>query len=268
MKQLDCLLSISEVIITINYHYFHNVIKPPTTSYDRHALRTEMSRRISNRDNMTPTIRKRKKPSYISLVLEAVKVLAKGKDRGVSRQNIVKYLERKLHDDTNSVNNLPSPNEAAVKSAILTALNSGFLVQSSGVGLKGSYVLNPDRNVHCDKQKAIITKEAKLKNITSLATHLQESTSNQSGPSKVENSSKRQRITKGGLPSGDLVETGGQFASTENTTALKTILKPPSRAKLTSRLKRKSGSKRVKFRSPAKVIRISPCIKKRSQRRK
>jgi len=261
------LLSISEVIITINYHYFHNVIRPPTTSYDRHALRTEMSRRISNRENMTPTIRKRKKPTYISLVLEAVKVLAKGKDRGVSRQNIVKYLERKLND-TNSVNNLPSPNEAAVKSAILTALNSGFLVQSSGVGLKGSYVLNPDRNVHCDKQKAIITKEAKLKNITSLATQLHESTSNQSGPSKVENSSKRQRITKGGLPSGDLVETGGQFASTENSTALKTILKPPSRKKLTSRLKRKSGSKRVKFRSPAKVIRISPCIKKRSQRRK
>ena len=208
---------------------------------------------------MTPTTRKRKKQNYIPLVLEAVKVLAEGKDRGVSRQNIVKYLERKLNDGTNSVHNLPSPNEAAMKSAILTALNSGLLVQSSGVGLKGSYVLNPDRNVRCDKQKVVITKDVKLRNITSLANELRESTSN---------SFKRQRITKRGLPSGDLVETGDQFATTGNITALKTILKPSSKVKLTSTLKRKSGARKVKFRSPTKVVYISPCIKKRSQRQK
>lgn len=216
---------------------------------------------------MTPTTRKRKKQNYIPLVLEAVKVLAEGKDRGVSRQNIVKYLEGKLNDGTSSVNNLSSSAEAAVKSAILAALNSALLVQSSGVGLNGSYMLNSDRNVHCDKQKAIITKEAKLRNITSLANQFHESASHQTRPSKVEYSSKR-RHAKRGLPSGDLLETGDQFETAEKITALKTILKPPRKVKFTSKLKRKSGSRRVKFRSPAKVIFITPCIKRRSQRQR
>lgn len=213
---------------------------------------------------MTATTRKRKKQNYILLVLEAVKALAEGKDRGVSRQNIVKHLERKLNDGTNSVNNSSSPDEAAIKSAILTALNSGLLVQSSGVGLNGSYVLNSGRNIHCDKQKAIITKEAKLRNLISF----HESTSNQSRRSKVENSSKRHRITKRGLPSGDLLETVDQCETAEKITALKTILKPPSKIKKASKVKLKGGSRKVKFRSPAKVILISPSIKRRSQRRK
>lgn len=213
---------------------------------------------------MTATTRKRKKQNYIPLVLEAVKALAEGKDRGVSRQNIVKHLERKLNDGTNSVNNSSSPDEAAIKSAILTALNSGLLVQSSGVGLNGSYVLNSGRNIHCDKQKAIITKEAKLRNLISF----HESTSNQSRRSKVENSSKRHRITKRGLPSGDLLETVDQCETAEKITALKTILKPPSKIKKASKVKLKGGSRKVKFRSPAKVILISPSIKRRSQRRK
>ena len=217
---------------------------------------------------MTATTRKRKKQNYIPLVLEAVKALAEGKDRGVSRQNIVRYLERKLTDGTNSVNNSSSPDEVAIKSAILTALNSGLLVQSSGVGLNGSYVLNSDRNIHCDKQKAVITKGAKLRNITSLANEFHESTSNQTRRSKMETSSKRHRITGRGLPSADLLERVGQFETAEKFTALKTILKPPSKIKKTSKVKRNSASKRVKFRSPAKVIFISPSIKRRSQRRK
>ena len=213
---------------------------------------------------MTATTRKRKKKNYVPLVLEAVKALAEGKDRGVSRQTIVKYLERKLNDGTNSVNNLSSPDEAAIKSAILTALSSGLLVQSSGVGLNGSYGLNSNRNIRCDMQKAIIIKETKLRNITSL----HESTSNQSRPSKVENSSKRHRITKRGSPSGDLLETVDQFETAEKITALKTILKPPSKIKKASKVKRKSGLRRVKFCSAAKVIFVSPSIKRRSQRRK
>jgi len=217
---------------------------------------------------MTATTRKRKKHNYIPLVLEAVKALAEGKDRGVSRQNIVKHLERKLNDGPNSVNNSSSPDEAAIKSAILTALNSGLLVQSSGVGLNGSYVLNSGRSIHCDKQKAIITKEAKLRNLISLADQFHESTSNQSRRSKVENSSKRHRITKRGLPSGDLLETVDQCETAEKITALKTILKPPSKIKKASKVKLKGGSRKVKFRSPAKVILISPSIKRRSQRRK
>ena len=76
---------------------------------------------------MTATTRKRKKLNYIPLVLEAVKALAEEKGRGVSRQNIVKYLEGKLNDGTNSGNNLSSSDEAAIKSSILTALNSGLL---------------------------------------------------------------------------------------------------------------------------------------------
>lgn len=224
---------------------------------------------LSNRDNMTATTRKRKKQNYIPLVLEAVKALAEEKGRGVSRQNIMKYLEGKLHDGTNSVNNLSSSDEAAIKSTILTALNSGLLVQASGVGLNGSYVLNSDRNIHCDKQKAIITKEAQLRNITSLANQFHESTSSQSRPSKVENSPKRHRIiTKRGEPTGDLLETVNQFEISEKITALQTILKPPIKIKKASKVKRNSGSRRVKFRSPAKVIFISPSIKRRSQRRK
>lgn len=217
---------------------------------------------------MTATTRKRKKQNYIPLVLEAVKALAEEKGRGVSRQNIMKYLEGKLNDGTNSVKNLSSSDEAAIKSTILTALNSGLLVQASGVGLNGSYVLNSDRNIHCDKQKAIITKEEKLRNITSLANQFHESTSSQSRPSKVENSAKRHRITKRGVPTGDLLETVNQFETSEKITALKTILKPPIKIKKASKEKRNSGSRRVKFRSPAKVIFISPSIKRRSQRRK
>lgn len=214
---------------------------------------------------MTATTRKRKKQNYIPLVLEAVKTLADGKDRGVSRQNIVKYLERKLNDGTNIVHDPSSPDEVAIKSAILTALNSGLLVQSSGVGLNGSYVLNSDRNIHRDKQKAIITKEAKLRNIT-LANQFHESTSSQTRRSKVENSSKRHAGR--GLPSGDLLDRVDQFETAEKFTALKTILKPPSKIKKASKVKRTSGSRRVKFRSPAKVIFISPSIKRRSPRRK
>ena len=211
---------------------------------------------LSNRHNMTATTRKRKKQNYIPLVLEAVKALSEGQGRGVSRQNIVKYLEGKLNDGTNSVNNLSSSDEAAIKSTILTALNSGLLVQASGVGLNGSYVLNSDRNIQCDKQKAIITNQ------------FHESTSNQSRPSKVENSPKRHRVTKRDLPNGDLLETVNQFETSEKITAFKTILKPPIKIKKASKMKRNSGSRRVKFRSPAKVIFISPSIKRRSQRRK
>ena len=217
---------------------------------------------------MTATTRKRKKQNFIPLVLEAVKALAKEKGRGVSRQNIVKYLEGKLNDVTNSVNNLSSSDEAAIKSSILTALNSGLLVQSSGVGLNGSYVLNSDHNIHCDKQKAVITKEAKLRNITSLANQFHESTSNQSRPSKVENSSKRHCITKLSVPTSDLLQAVNQCETAEKITALKTILKPPVKIKKASKVKRNSGSRRVKFRSPAKVIFISPSIKRRSKRRK
>ena len=217
---------------------------------------------------MTATTRKRKKLNYIPLVLEAVKALAEEKGRGVSRQNIVKYLEGKLNDGTNSGNNLSSSDEAAIKSSILTALNSGLLAQSSGVGLNGSYVLNSDRNIHCDKQKAVIIKEAKLKNITSLANHFHESTSNQNRPSKVENSSKRHCITKRSVPTGDFLHTGNQCETAEKITALKTILKPTIKIKKASKVKRNSGSRRVKFRSPAKVIFISPSIKRRSKRRK
>lgn len=224
---------------------------------------------------MSPTTRRRKKQNFVPHVLEAVKMVAKGKDHGASRQNIVKYLERKFNDETNSEKKLPSPAEATVKSAILTALDSGLLVHSSGVGLNGSFLLPKVSKelsaINSDKRKAVVTKEAKLRNISSLANEFHESASHQNKRSKVENSSKRQRNTKLLFPSGDLeFEEGDQFETTEKTNALKTILKPPRKGRFASKFKRKAGhgSRKVKFRSPAKVIFISPCIKRRSQRKK
>lgn len=226
---------------------------------------------------MSPTTRSRKKENYVPHVIEAVKMLAKGKDHGVSRQNIVKYLEGKFIDQTNSGKKLPSPAAGTVKSAILAALDSGLLAHSSGVGLNGSFMLPKVSKelsaVNCDKRKAVFTKEARLRNISSLANEfhgpLDERASQQTEPSKVAISSKRQRNTKLLFPSGDLkFEEGDQFNTAEKAKALKTILKPPCKAKFASKLKRKGGSRRVKFRSPAKVIFISPCIKRRSQRKK
>lgn len=222
---------------------------------------------------MSPTTRSRKKENYVPHVIEAVKMLVKGKDHGASRQNIVKYLEGKFNDQTNSGKKLPSPAEGTVKSAILAALDSGLLVHSSGVGLNGSFMLPKVSKelsaVNCDNRKAVFTKEAKLRKISSLANEFHERASQQTKPSKVAISSKRQRNTKLLFPSGDLkFEEGDQFNTAEKAEALKTILKPPCKAKFASKLKRKGGSRRVKFRSPAKVIFISPCIKRRSQRKK
>lgn len=218
-----------------------------------------------NRYDMSPTTRKRRKVNFVPHVLKAVKMLSEGKDHGASRQTIVKFLERKLNDEGNCATNLPLSTEAAVKSAILTALDSGLLVNSSGVGLNGSFVLSKKS----EKRKAVNSKEAKLRNISSLANKYHEGASQQNKPSKVENSSKRKRNPKRLFPSGDLeFEEGDQFGNAENTTALKTILKPSRKGKFAAKLKRKAGSKKVKFRSPAKVILISPCIRKRSKRKK
>lgn len=224
---------------------------------------------------MSPTTRKRKKEDCVPHVLEAVKMLADGKDHGASTQNIVKYLERKLNDETNGAKkNLPSPVDTAVKSAIRTALNSGLLVHCSGVGLNGSFILPTKSketvatgNIHYDKQKSVLTKEAKLRKISSLANEFHEKTTLQNKAAKIENSSKRQRNTKLLLPSGDLeIERDDQFEAAVKTTALKTILKAPGKRKFTSKYKRKSVSrKRVKFCSPPRVIFITPCIKRRSK---
>lgn len=225
-------------------------------------------------DDMSPTTRKRKKVNFVPHVLKAVKMLSKGKDHGASRQAIIKFLEGNLNDKGNS-----ATTEEAVKSAILAALDSGLLVNSTGVGLNGSFMLSKksekllakdcDDNLQRNKRKAVNSKEAKLRNISSLANEYHEGASQQNKPSKMENSSKRKRNTKRLFPSGDLeFEAGDQFGNTENTIALKTIMKPSRKGKFAAKLKRKAGSKKVKFRSPAKVILISPCIKKRSKRKK
>lgn len=77
----------------------------------------------------------------------------------------MKYLEGKLNDGINSVNNLLLLDEVVIKFIILIVLNFGLFVQVSGVGLNGLYVLNLDCNIYCDKQKVIIIKEVQLRNI-------------------------------------------------------------------------------------------------------
>lgn len=214
--------------------------------------------------NMSPTTRKRKLVNYVPHVIEAVKIL-QGKDHGASTQNIVKYLEGKLNDKTNG---------AAVKSAIRTALNSGLLVHCSGVGLNGSFIL-PQKSKRItarnsgDKKQSAITKEAKLRNISSLASELQERVPLQNKPPNTENSSKRRRNTKLLVPLGNLdFDKEDQADVNVMSTPLKTILKPPGKRKFTSKFKRKNASRRVKFCSPAKVIFISPCVKRRSKRKR
>ena len=227
---------------------------------------------------MSPTTRKRQK-NFIPHVLEAVKML-QGKDHGASTKNILKYLGDKLNDEMNGVKILPSPADGVVKSALREALSSGLLVHYSGVGLNGSFVLplhskglktkDMEDMKQQDKQKSVITKEAKLRTISSLANKLHESARLQKKPAKADSASKRRRITKLQLPVGDLEsDKEDQFDTGENTTALKTILKLSRKRKFTgSKIKRKKVSRRVKFRSPPRVIFITPCIKRRSKRKK
>lgn len=227
---------------------------------------------------MPPTTRKRKR-NYIPHVVEAVKML-QGKYNGASTKNIVKYLEEKLNDEKNGVKNLPSPADGVVKSALRAAFSSGLLVHCSGIGLNGSFILplhskeirptDVEDMKQPKKQKSVITKEAKLQAISSLASELQERALPQNKPSKVESESKRQRNTKLHLPVGNLEsEKEDQVETEENTTSLKTILKLSGKRKFTgSKIKRKKVTRRVKFRSPPKVIFITPCIKRRSKRKK
>lgn len=228
-------------------------------------LESEIARAGSK---MSPTTRKRMKQDYVPYVLEAVKMLTEGNDRGASRQNIEKYLEATLNDETREVRNLSSP---VVKSAIRQALNSGLLVHASGIGLNGSFVI-PEKSedlssVHFhDRKKAVITKEAKPRNISSLASEFQD-TPPENTPLKTSN--KRQLNTKLVVPFAevDLVK-DDQFEIAEKSAGLKTILKPPKKLKFAGKFKRKSGARRVKFCSPPRVIFITPCIKRKSRRKK
>ena len=219
--------------------------------------------RVGN--NMSPTTRKRKNRDYVPYVLEAVKMLAGGNGHGASRQNIVKYVEGSLNEETNGVRNLSSQ---LVKAAIMKALNSGLLVHASGVGLNGSYVIpeklkNASAVNSCDKEKPVTTKEAKLRNISSLASEFHDPPALENPAKTVTN--KRQRITKLVVPFAqvELVK-GNQFESAEKSTALKAILKRPKEEVVTAKLRRK---RKVKFCSPPRILFISPCIKRRSKRK-
>lgn len=201
--------------------------------------------------------RTRTKQDYVPHVLRAVKVLSQGKDNGASRQTIEKYLEGAWSKETNEVIKLSSP---VVKSAIREALNSGLLVHASGVGLNGSFML-PQKSIALlrvnshDKKKTVITKKAKLRNISSLAREFDQDTPPAENTPKRSDSKKRKRNTKLVIPfaEGEMVK---------KSKPLKTILKSPRKRKFTC------GSRKVKFCSPPRVIFISPCIKRRSKRKK
>lgn len=200
-------------------------------------------------------------------------MLAKGNGHGASRQTIVKYVEGRKEKGTKVVTS------QMVKSAIMRALNSGLLVHSSGVGLNGSFII-PEKSVNrltgtcLDKQKPIITKEAKLRCISSLAGEIQ------CGPdhSDVTDSTvktvttKRRRNSKILVPFADSKSLHQYQLETESrqtdSSGLKAILKTPSQRKFAAKRKQKRAGRKVKFCSPPSVFLISPCIKRRSKRKK
>ena len=221
---------------------------------------------------MSPTTRQRKGQleDYVPHVLKAVKLLVSGEGQGASRQNIEKYLGGTLNEETNEVIKLPSP---VVKTAIRKALSSGLLTHASGVGLNGSFLI-PQKGTDFleadshEKMKGFVTKEAKLRNISSLASELQDTPHLKNTP-KAAISNKRQRNSKLVVPfAEEEIVKNDQVKTAENSTSLKTILKSATKRKLAAKLKRKNGTRRVKFNSPPKVIFISPCIKRRSKRKK
>ena len=200
-------------------------------------------------------------------------MLAKGNGHGASRQTIVKYVEGRKEKGTKVVTS------QMVKSAIMRALNSGLLVHSSGVGLNGSFII-PEKSVNgltgtcLDKQKPIITKEAKLRYISSLAGEIQ------CGPdhpdvtdSTVKTvTTKRRRNSKILVPFADGKSLNQYQLETESrqtdSSGLKAILKTPSQRNFAAKRKQKRAGRKVKFCSPPSVFLISPCIKRRSKRKK
>lgn len=211
---------------------------------------------------MSPATRTQKRHDYVPHVLEAVELLAKENGQGASRQSIEKYLEGTLNEETNAVTKLPSP---VIKSAIRQAINSGLLVHASGVGLNGSFVLpkkgNDFTTINRHKgKKAVITKEAKPCNISSLASELQDT-------SLLFTNITRRNIQHA-VPLAEAEEIKeDRLNVAKKPENLKTILKTPKRRKLVNRVKRKNGTRTVKFCSPPRVIFITPCIKRKPKRK-
>ena len=199
-------------------------------------------------------------------------MLAKGNGHGASRQTIVKYVEGRMEKGTKVITS------QIVKSAIMRALNSGLLVHPSGVGLNGSFMipeksLNGSRGTCLDKQKPIMTKEAKSRNISSLAgefpcgpdhPHVTDSTV-ETVTTKPRRNSKIlvPFVDAKSLHQDQLGKEGGQKSS-----GLKAILKTPTQRKFAAKRKQKRAGRKVKFCSPPSVFLISPCIKRRSKRKK
>lgn len=237
-------------------------------------MRAQFSKsEIARGTRMSPTTRQRKVQleDYVPHVLEAVKLLANGEDQGASRQNIEKYLEETFNEETNEMIKLPSP---VVKSAIRKALSSGLLTHASGVGLNGSFLIHQKGEDFleansCEKMKGFVTKEAKLRNISSLGSEYLQDTPPLKNTLKAAASNKRQRNSKLVVPfAEEEIVKNSQGKTAEKCTALKTILKSATTRKLAAKLKRKNGARKVKFCSPPKVIFISPCIKRMSKRKK
>lgn len=192
-------------------------------------------------------------------------MLAKGNGHGASRQTIVKYVEGRMEKGTKVITS------QMVKSAIMRALNSGLLVHSSGVGLNGSFMipeksLNGSRGTCLDKQKPIMTKEAKLRNISCGPDH-----PHVTGSTVQTVTTKPRRNSKISVPFVDaksLHQDQLERESGQKSSGLKAILKTPTQRKFAAKRKQKRAGRKVKFCSPASVFLISPCIKRRSKRKK
>lgn len=192
-------------------------------------------------------------------------MLAKGNGHGASRQTIVKYVEGRMEKGTKVITS------QMVKSAIMRALNSGLLVHSSGVGLNGSFMIpeksvNGSRGTCLDKQKPIMTKEAKLRNISCGPDH-----PHVTGSTVQTVTTKPRRNSKILVPFVDaksLHQDQLEKESGQKSSGLKAILKTPTQRKFAAKRKQKRAGRKVKFCSPPSVFLISPCIKRRSKRKK
>ena len=207
---------------------------------------------------------------FISYVIEAVEALAKGKGNGVSRQTIIRYVEEAFAERKKTESE-PEP-ASAVKSAIRAALKLGLLVHTSGVGLNGSFILTeiPRKSKSKERQTPCKKPEAKLTNISLLASETQKYSSKGGNIStrRTRRTARRQSSKK--LPMEQMEFDKDNLPDCgDSVKSIKTILKPPSRTKVSAKRKGKMVLRKVKFSSPPRVVYFAPSsTTKRSKRKK